>query len=461
MNRSGIGHVPDLSFEGEDQYYERERDQGVQDGEDTVTNRLHVSATSTEMETLRFVHRWVVNQFPVYQELYSTGDFIESNCFGSSDGSYKFHLKLFPKGKDEDSYSYLSIHLAIRRCPTDLIKFKVNFYVETTEGTRKCSLNRNMVSIHRGGVVTASKFYALEEIRDKPHLFLPGEALTICVELLVFKDPTSRRVGIDQLGEAFADDLVDEDSISHPMRFDSISYPVNFPTPLSTKLRLMGNQDDAETKLSTTQTNLQDKLDFCNDVGKLFMNGDLTDFTVICNGVSYRVHKAVLSARCAYFATLFSDETNVECKSGEVKFEDFDSGIMKSVLRFIYTGELVEESRLLEMLVAADRLQLNSLKRHIEKSLVSEVNQSTVCNLLLYADTYNVERLRKRCINCISRYQSKILQSEDWDEIEKNNPTLASQTLKALVMRNHRTQATVRAAPMENSVIQNKKPRFS
>ncbi|CEF65203.1 Speckle-type POZ protein [Strongyloides ratti] len=461
MDRNIIGHIPDLSFEGDDEYQERERDQRLQDGDDLPTNRLHVSATSTEMDTLRFVHRWVVKQFPVYQELYNTGDFLESNCFGSSDGNYKFRLKLFPKGKDDDCHSFLSLYLTIRNCPTNRIKFKVNFYVETTEGTKACSLNRNMVTIHKGGIVTASKFYALEEIRDKPSLFLPDEALTICAELLVFKDPTSRRVGMDQLGEAFADDLVDADNIDFPMRFDSISYPVNFPTPLSTKLKLLGSQEETDVRLSMTQTILQDKLDVCKDVGKLFMNDELTDFTIICNGVSFRVHKAILSARCTYFATMFSDETNMECKSGEVTFEDFDNEIMKAVLRFIYTGEVLEESKSIEMLGAADRLQLDSLKTFIEKCLVSEVNQSTVCNLLLHADIYNAERLRKRCINCIGRYQSKILQSEDWDEIEKKNPTLASQTLKAVVMRNHRTQATVRAAPMENNVIQNKRPRFS
>lgn len=196
----------------------------------------------------------------------------------------------------------------------------MNFYVETTEGTKACSLNRNMVTIHKGGIVTASKFYALEEIRDKPSLFLPDEALTICAELLVFKDPTSRRVGMDQLGEAFADDLVDADNIDFPMRFDSISYPVNFPTPLSTKLKLLGSQEETDVRLSMTQTILQDKLDVCKDVGKLFMNDELTDFTIICNGVSFRVHKAILSARCTYFATMFSDETNMECKSGEVSF---------------------------------------------------------------------------------------------------------------------------------------------
>uniref|UniRef100_A0A0N4Z9A0 Speckle-type POZ protein n=1 Tax=Parastrongyloides trichosuri TaxID=131310 RepID=A0A0N4Z9A0_PARTI len=461
MERNIFGNIRDLSFEGDEDSLERDhshQQQGIPEPEESPSNRLHVSGTATEMETLRFVHRWVVKQFPVYQELYSTGDFLESNYFGSADGSYKFRLKLFPKGKDDDCHSFLSLYLTIRNCPTNRIKFKVNFYVETTEGTKACSLNRNMVTIHKGGIVTASKFYAIDEIREKPSLFLPDDALTICAELLVFKDPTSRRVGIDQMGDAFGDEL-DGDSMYNPIRFDSISYLVNFSSPLSTKLK--GSVDDTDVKLSTTQTNLLDKLEVCRDVGKLFMNDDLADFTIKCNGASYRVHKAILSTRCTYFATMFSDETNKECVLGEVTLADFDNDILKAVLRFIYTGEVLEESRNIELLGAADRLQLDSLKSYVEKWLVLDVSQSTVCSYLLYADMYNAERLKKRCINCIGRYQSKILQSEGWDEIETKNPTLASQTLKAVVMRNHRTQATVRAAPMENNVIQTKRPRFS
>lgn len=66
------------------------------------------------------------------------------------DNRYKFNLRLYPTGKDEECRSYVSLFLMIRECPGQKIRFKVNFFVETTDGPKYCALNRHVVAINKG-----------------------------------------------------------------------------------------------------------------------------------------------------------------------------------------------------------------------------------------------------------------------------------------------------------------------
>ncbi|KHN82018.1 BTB and MATH domain-containing protein 41 [Toxocara canis] len=154
---------------------------------------VYVTASSTKMDTVVFMHKWSISQFSVQQELSNAGEFLESNTFGSTNGEYKFRLKLFPSGKDEECRGYLSLFLQIIKCPSPKLRFRVNFYIDATDGPRGCALNKNVVTINRGGIVTASKFFSTETLKSRLSRFLPDDVLTVGVELTVYGEQSSCR----------------------------------------------------------------------------------------------------------------------------------------------------------------------------------------------------------------------------------------------------------------------------
>ncbi|KHJ83344.1 hypothetical protein OESDEN_16959, partial [Oesophagostomum dentatum] len=117
-------------------------------------------------------------------ELHSTGEYITSKPFGSND--HEFMLKLFPAGKDEDCNGYISLYLQIVKCPNPRVQLRIRFSVDTPEGTRECSLNKSVLSINRGGIITASKFFHSDIVKNR---FLRRgfrEALNVNADITVF-----------------------------------------------------------------------------------------------------------------------------------------------------------------------------------------------------------------------------------------------------------------------------------
>lgn len=75
-------------------------------------------------------------------------------------------------------------------------------------------------------------------------------------------------------------------------------------------------------------------------LGKTILEDDATaDFTIRCETMEFRVHKAVLCARSLVFrATILTPMK--EADKGEIFVEEIDKKTMATVINFIYTGEL-------------------------------------------------------------------------------------------------------------------------
>ncbi|KAM3400976.1 hypothetical protein ACQJBY_005661 [Aegilops geniculata] len=77
------------------------------------------------------------------------------------------------------------------------------------------------------------------------------------------------------------------------------------------------------------------------------------------------------------------------------------------MLRFIYTDELPEEDELQDssaqmfqdLLAAADRYALDRLKIICAQKLWEKVSVETVATILAWAETYNCEELKNKCID--------------------------------------------------------------
>uniref|UniRef100_A0A914GWL8 BTB domain-containing protein n=1 Tax=Globodera rostochiensis TaxID=31243 RepID=A0A914GWL8_GLORO len=129
------------------------------------------------------------------------------------------------------------------------------------------------------------------------------------------------------------------------------------------------------------------------------------------------VHKAILAARSPVFAAMLQHVDTSESKTGVLEIKDVECGVVKEMLNFIYSGkssspEINEIAS--DLLIAADKYRLEELKTHCEHCLIQAINFENACQLLIIADMYGAQFLRKRVLQFIMQHPKKITQTTLW-----------------------------------------------
>ena len=127
-------------------------------------------------------------------------------------------------------------------------------------------------------------------------------------------------------------------------------------------------------------------------------------------------YKVILS-RCAYFQRMFASETK-EKSTNEVIVPDVTPDVFRAMLQFIYSNTLPKDSAeiTLDLLVAADKYDVEKLKRKCE--LLVTVN---VVDALVVAESINAKTLMIRAKNVFGSNFDVLMQSEsDVAELSKS-----------------------------------------
>uniref|UniRef100_A0A0N5A1F1 BTB domain-containing protein n=1 Tax=Parastrongyloides trichosuri TaxID=131310 RepID=A0A0N5A1F1_PARTI len=353
-------------------------------------DEFHASCRMFETSTLRYVHKYIFKQFLGRRKFYFPNDILEIGLLNSTDGKYKIRFHAIPNGGGPVEYFFM-LRCYVEVCPKDAIKAKYTIFVESSDGNKKSiGASEDVVKIPKtqGTIILSLK---IEEIEENLETYLNNGDLALVIDIEMFKDISLTVLPVNQIYD-------------------------------------MNSDIEAEKKIKC-------ELDLCDSMSKLLVNDKLADFSIIANGETYRVHKAILASRCTYFATLFSNENCEECITNKVEFKDFENETLEEVLQFIYTAKVSEKSVPLELLKAADRLQMDSLKIYVGNLPFFGISLLTVCDVLFYADMYHAEELKMRCVNFISEHKSTIIPSKDWSDLERKNPFLTSQTLKTIFIK--------------------------
>lgn len=146
---------------------------------------------------------------------------------------------------------------------------------------------------------------------------------------------------------------------------------------------------------------------FVANFEKMFDNEFLSDLELKTNdGMILKTHKSILAARSPVFYAKLNNDMK-ESKENVINVPDFDSVVMKEVLRFIYCQQYegFNKEMVYQMIHAADMYQIDDLKEACVKQIIFALSSKNVLKSLAIADKLSdTHHLFDDCIDVIIRY---------------------------------------------------------
>ena len=172
-----------------------------------------------------------------------------------------------------------------------------------------------------------------------------------------------------------------------------------------------------------------------NKFEEMWVNKELVDVKIVCEGRAFDCHKVLLAAQSPVFKAAFENDTK-EAKERKLEIEDLDSDTVEEMIKYMYSEKIDNiEMKSMNLLVAADKYDLPGLKKLCEESLMASVSTETVLDVFVFADVHNAERLKKMTKALIVQNGDEVVKQSGWKEKLGRYQSLVFEVFEAAVSK--------------------------
>lgn len=174
---------------------------------------------------------------------------------------------------------------------------------------------------------------------------------------------------------------------------------------------------------------------FQSDYKYLLTNKVFADITFVIEGQKILAHKCVLAARCEKFRAMLQDcfkegqqnEIILECKLGP----------FQALLEYLYTDNIPANcDMLMDLLALAEEYLLLHLKSICEIKMLDSLDLYNAASMLVHADLYRCEVLKKYCLQFIMTNHELLLMMPQFEQDIEKAPHLMMEIMRAITKGN-------------------------
>lgn len=327
------------------------------------------SITSVDKSTI--VHKWTIENFSFWLDQWKHEKRLITLCSPRFTTGYmnknKWKIKIELNGKMEFNKDWLSVHLFLESSPQPEVRVQTSFFIidaASKEVMRWSNRRPKKCHVHCNSQ-GSEKFCTRQMFINSPMLW-PEDKLTIGCRLTIY--------GVKD------------------------------------------NTRDSKVMLPPCN--------FINNYKQLYESKECSDVVILVGDKAFQAHKAVLVAHSPVFLAMFRNIT-LESQENQVNISDIEPEIFEILLKFIYTNETPQKSELTtDLLAAADKYELERLKRLCEKALCDTVTVSNAAEQLITADLFVAKQLKNFIMDFIEYHKVEVVNTPAFSSMAQTHPQL-------------------------------------
>ncbi|XP_065209915.1 speckle-type POZ protein-like [Planococcus citri] len=191
---------------------------------------------------------------------------------------------------------------------------------------------------------------------------------------------------------------------------------------------------------------------------RLLRDQTFVDVTFVVDGKNFGAHKNILASRCPVFEAMFKHNMQ-ENKSNEVNISDIRPEVFEEFLLFMYTDKTPNYKLVTELLVVADKYQVEGLRVLCEEIISKELTVENAFDLLFFADLHGAERLLSKVAFYIKTNPANLTATQSWKNAILTHPHLFDLVNGICDVQTPFISSKLQVPSLSNTSIQRKRKR--
>ncbi|KAF3339328.1 BTB/POZ domain-containing protein [Carex littledalei] len=171
--------------------------------------------------------------------------------------------------------------------------------------------------------------------------------------------------------------------------------------------------------------------------GLLLLHSAASDHATgsIADSSGVLAHRAVLVSRSPVFKAMLENEME-ESRSGVIRIPDASAKVLRSFIDYLYTAETpLDEDIAPDLLILAEKYQVNHLKVFCETYMTSRVNHENAIACYAFAHQHNAKQLMEAAFSLIIENMASLRDREEYKELVERDPRLVVEIYEGYLSR--------------------------